>query len=257
MSKFIDRLKQVSGAEEQPMGFSVKKAAPSKPKMLLIVSVAGTDVGNLAEYTAGADAGLIRPSGSSGVKIIGELSQIVADIPWGCRLKGGSQKEKSLVEEKACDFVVFPAGTSLELFQGAKLGKILELAPSLAEGLLRTVEELPVDAVFIAEEEGGKSFLTWYHLMLFRRFSSLISKPLLVLAPSSVSGSELQNLWQGGVDGVVVEVELQKPPGGIKKLRQVIDKLSFPPKRKRLKTTALLPYSSTKDETVIEEEEEE
>jgi len=259
MSKLIDKLKQLSGAKPEPMGFRRAKATPPEPRLLLIASVAGTDISNLADYVAGADGGLIRLSGSSsGAKAIEEISQTIADIPWGVWLKGGGQRETEGVEKTTCDFVVFPAAnTSLAIFQGDEVGKILEVEPSLSEGLLRAVDELPIDAVFIGEEEAGKKFLTWYHLMLFQRFAALAGKPLLVLVPSNVTDGELQTLWETGVDGIVVMVELEKPPGRIKKLRQVIDKLTFPPKRKVVKTGALLPYLGGEEEEVVSGEEEE
>jgi len=157
-----------------------------------------------------------------------------------------------------CDFVVFPAAnTSLAILQNKEVGKILEVEASFSEGLLRTVNELPVDAVLFTSEQEKEHFLTWHHLMLFQYFANLLTKPLLVSIPSKVTDSELQALWGAGVVGVVVEVGVGQPAGGLTELRRTIDNLTFPSQRKRRKEEALLPYISEEASRVTEEEEEE
>ena len=63
-------------------------------------------------------------------------------------------------------------------------------------------------------------------------------------------------LWEVGVDCVIIEVGGDQPPARLKELRQAVDKLTFPPQRKRGKAEALLPCISGSTETVTEEEEE-
>ncbi|MFC2016393.1 hypothetical protein ACFLUF_01640, partial [Chloroflexota bacterium] len=139
-----------------------------------------------------------------------------------------------------------------------EVGRILEVEASLGEGLLRAANELPIGAVLIAGEQREDYSLTWQHLLLFRRFADLLTKPLLVSVPSNVTAGELQALWEAGVEGVVVEVTVEQPQDRLKELRQVIDKLPFPSPRQREKTEALLPRISPESSIVtIEEEEEE
>jgi hypothetical protein len=80
---------------------------------------------------------------------------------------------------------------------------------------------------------------------------------LLVSISSNVTANELQALWETGVDGVIVEVEARQPAGRVSKLRQAIDKLTFPSQRKRGKAEALLPRIGGEPSTVTIEEEEE
>jgi len=84
-----------------------------------------------------------------------------------------------------------------------------------------------------------------------------LTKPLLVSTPSNVSTNELQVLWEAGVSGVVVRIESEQPTGRLKELRQAIDKIAFTATRKSKKPKPLLPYTSQKTYTVVEEEEEE
>jgi hypothetical protein len=181
----------------------------------------------------------------------------MSDIPWGGWLRDIGREGIGQMVEAGCDFVVFPAAnTSLAILQDDKLGKILEVEPLLDEGLLKAIDDLPVDAVLIASEKEKGYFLTWHHLMLFRRCANLLTKPLLVSAPSDLAASELQALWEAGVVGVVVETGIGQPRGRLAELHQIIDKLTFPSPGKRKKVEPLLPYITKETEIVSEEEEE-
>ncbi len=89
MSRFIDKLNQVSQAVPLPMGFKAVTPVSSTPKMLLVASLARADVEGLADYVAGADAGLLVVSKpGSGVSTFKKISQAVPAIPWGGWLRG-------------------------------------------------------------------------------------------------------------------------------------------------------------------------
>ena len=238
MSKLIDKLNQVSKAISQPMGFRVGQPVLPQPKLLLVASLAQVNVDNLADNIAGADAGLLAISNlSSGAETLQRICQVVSNIPWGVWLRDIDREEIKQIAKVNCDFLVFPVDTSLAILEDSQTGKILQVEASLSEGLLKAVNELPVDAVLIGQE--GEYFLTWYHLMLFQHFADLLIKPLLVCIPSNVTANELQALGEAGVRGVVVEVG--QPVGGLNELRQAIDK--FQPQRR--KPRALLPYISS------------
>ncbi len=259
MSRFIDKLNQVSRVVPQSLGFRRAQPVSGKPKILLIASLAQASVGGLTDYVAGADAALLRiPKLSSRAKTLKEMSQAVPDIPWGGWLRNIDKGGIKQTARAGCDFVVFPAAnTPLALLQNDEIGKILEVESSISEGLLRAVNKLSIDAVLIAGEQEREYFLAWHHLMLFQRFADLLTKPLLASIPSNVTANELQALWEAGVDGVVIEVGDRQPANRLKELRQVIDKLVFPSQRKRGKTEALLPHIAREASIVTEEDEEE
>lgn len=255
MSKFIDKLKRVSQAAPQPIGFRRAEAVAAEAKIQLVARMTAGDIENLADYADGADAGLVPVSERGpGVEGLKKISRAMSDIPWGGWLGDISAGKIKQMVEHGCDFVVFAAAsTPIELRQNGEMGKILEVEASLNEGLLRAVNELPVDAVLVAPEQEGSGVLTWYQLMLFQRFADLLTKPLLVSVSPDVTANELQRLWEAGVDGVVVEAGAE----GVKGLRQVIDKLTFPTPRKREKREALLPGTERESGAVAEAEEEE
>ena len=235
------------------MGF--RATVVPKPRLLLVASLAQADVEPLADYVTGADAGLLAiAKPSSGAKSLKKACQAVAGIPWGGWLRDVGKEEIGKLVEAGGDFVVFPAAAAASLFEEGKLGKILEIEPSLDEGLLRAADDLPIDAVLIAGEE--KKSLTWHHLMLFRRCANLLAKPLLVSVPPDVAAKELQAIWGAGVKGVVVQVGVDQPKGSLAELRQLIDKLPLPSPLKRRKDEPLLPRMGGETGTVSEEEEE-
>ena len=255
MSKFINELKLVSQASPQPMGFRAASMAPPKPRMLLIATLAEAGIEHLADYVTGANAGLVPiPKLSSGAKTVNKVSQAMPDIPWGGWLKDIGGEKVKLVVEAGGDFIVFPPDTPLAILQDTEVGKILEVGASLSEGLLRTIDDLPVDAVLIGGEPEKDYPLTWRHLMLFQRCGDLLTKPLLASVPSGIGASELQALWAAGVVGVVVEAP---PEGRMAELRQMIDKLTFPLPSKRRKAEPLLPRITEETKTAPEEETEE
>ena len=250
MSKLIDKLNQAAKAAPQSMGFGATRATATKPKMLLIASL--TQVSNAGHLTDFADAVLVTKPDSETKKI----ARFPTGTPWGLLMEDiGKERTKSVVEA-GCDFVVFPASTSLVMPEDEKIGKILQVESSLSEGLLKAANELPVDAVLIADEPGDKYPLTWHHLMRFQRFADLLVKPLLVSLPSDITDNELQILWETGVVGLVVSSGVGQSVEKLKELRQAIDKLTFKP-RQRKKAEPLLPGIAEKISPVSEAEEEE
>jgi len=256
VSKFIDKLKQVSWAAPQAMGFKVTLAAPPRPRMLLVASLAGADIDGLAQRVAGVDGGLLDISGpGEGAKALRKVRKVVPDIPWGGWLKGGGGGMGPLVKA-GCDFAVFPLTTPLATLQDGEMGRVLQVEESLSESLVPAIDDLPVDAVLVT---GGQEehFLTWKHLMVFQYFAGLLSKPLLVSVAPTIADSELQALWEVGVDGVVVGVETAQPVARLSELRQLIDGLTLPSYRKLKKTEAILPRIGGGGDTVIDDEDEE
>jgi len=258
MSQLIDKLVQASQAEPQPIGFRAGKDTALKPKMLLIASLAQAGIDSLADYVTGADAGLLPVSESaSGIRAFKEVSQAVADIPWGGWLKDSALEDEDQLASAGCDFVVFPAAsTALAALQDDKVGRILEMTASLSDGLLRAVDKLPVDAVLVGGKQDNGRILTWQHLMHFQQCANLLTKPLLASIPSSVTASELQALLAAGVNGVVVEVEAGQPAGRLLEMSRVISELTLP-RRQLKKPAVLVPRVSSQVATEVEESEEE
>ncbi len=253
MSRFTDILQQVSQATAPPMGFRAARVV-AKPRMLLVASL--SQPGFEAEL-AGADAGILPISGASTKAGIKEKAPASPDIPWGGWLDSISRGGVKRLEEAGYDFVLFPADKmSLAILEADNVGRVLAVEPMLDAGLLRTINELPVDAVFAISQQQGNP-VTWHQLMLFRRLAGLLAKPLLVPVPPAVASGDLQALWEAGVAGVVVELTPDGPAGRLKKLRQQIESLTPPQEKKTTKARALLPGITPETSPTPEEEEDE
>jgi len=227
--------------------------------MLLIASLAQTEnVDSMVDYITGADAVLLHIAKSDlGAKVLQKMAQPLPDMPWGGWLGDIDKKRMGVMVKSGCDFVVFTTDSEVPAIdQDDKIGRILQVESLLNEGLLKAVNELPVDAVLTASEQ-GKDSLTWYHLMLFQRFANLLAKPLLVSIPVNVTASELKVLWELGVDGVVVGVSSGQPMRRLEEIRKAIDDLTSLPPRKRGKAEALLPHIGEETVTAIDTEEDE
>jgi hypothetical protein len=259
MSRLIDELNRLARAVPQPMGFRTERPDSAENRILLIASLAKSEAADhLAGSVDGAHAVLLRlaKSGLAG-STLQKIAMSLPDIPWGGWLEDFSAKKMEALVKAGCDFVVFPATSRvLDTPQDDQVGKILQVEPSLGEGLLRAVNDMPVDAVLAADVCEAGEPVAWHHLMILQRLANLLSKPLLVTAPSNITASEIKALWEAGVDGVVVEATGQ--PGKLRELRQSIGKLTFRPSRKRGKAEALLPHiGGEKSEVTPDEEEEE
>lgn len=256
MSKLIDRLIQTTEAVSPPIGFrAVKAAASSKPRMALIARIEATEsAAPLAGYTSSADAVIMAPTGA-GKKAARSSPSTV----WGLWPEGKGRQPIKGSAGAGADFVILPLNSAFDLSGMEEMGKILLIEPSLGEGLIRTINELPADAVLLADGEETTPAITWHRLMLCQRLAELLAKPLLAIAPVSVSSDELKALWKTGVDGVVITVKTGEQVERLKELRQIIDKTDFPA-RPRKRVTALLPRITEEPGAAIadaEEEEEE
>ncbi len=249
MSKLIDRLNQTTKGSSGSLGFQVTRTAAAKPKIRLLARVSKTvNPRQLVEDIDGADGLLINlpKADASTLKTVAEAA---GDIPWGWRLENSPGESVKMELKGGADFIIFPSDAALYVPEADGTGRILEVESSLGEGMVRAINELPVDAVLATDEEGIEPALTWRHLMRYTRLAGLLRKPLLVpIAPEADSG-ELQALWKAGIAGVVAT-------GRIKELRGIIDRAAFPP-RQREEMGALLPHPRAETNGEIEEEEEE
>lgn len=248
MSKLLDKLSQVSRGSVQPLGFRAATATSKSPQVVLIVCLAQGDAQAAAAAKEGADAVLVK-----GAQSRGKLGASLGQVPWGTSLGEATEEELAQLKGKGCDFLVFDAAKApLTLLREEDMGKIVEIDSSLADGLVRAIEQLPIDAVLI----GGEPSLSVHRLMVCQHLANLVRKPLVALAPLDMSKEDLEGLCEAGMAGVVVNVE-----GDAKevllRLRQTIDAL--PPSRKgrREKADALLPYFAEVETAQVEEEEEE
>jgi len=233
MSKFIERLKQVLQPAPQPMGFHTNNVSQQRPRIQLIALVDGNVT---ADKLSPADAVIFNDSK------MGETSAIK-----GAWLKNAEKAESAI--KAGADFIVVPADSAI-IPADKKVGKVLEISAGVTDVLLRTVNDLPVDAVTLAED-GSK--LTWQKLMLFQRFAAIIDKPVIVTVTAEATPEELQLVWETGISGIEIKVKSDSEADSLSSVRSKIDGLTFPVRKKKDRIQATLPKMGA----VVEEPDEE
>ncbi len=247
MSKLVDKLHHFSESSPQ-MGFRPVSSKSAAPTMLLIAGIRGRDVAE-AEAIAGddVDAGLIFEPVEGGK--LRQIAEAMGNTPVGMFLGEGSNLEVVEIGASGGDFIVFDMKTPIEALETKELGKFLAVEMSLGYDLLRAIGELEIDGVLIVNREPT---ITIEHLLFCRRFGALMTKPLLMEVAPSVTKSEINGLWEAGIDGIVASPG--QPPEQFSKLREVIADLPRRRKRGRGEIGVALPHYASMP---AEEEEEE
>jgi hypothetical protein len=240
MSRLIEKLINARKTEVRSMGFALSKPSGEKPRMLLIAGIAAGNPDKVSGALDAVDAALIEVEKAGDLKAVKKLCQARDGLPAGGWLKVENNDILQDLSEVSCDFTVFPAASPVAITENEKMGRVLELDPTIGEGLLRTVNDLPLDAVLVSGK-GKENRLTLDHLMFIRRLAYIISKPILVSIPDSLSAADLQSLWDMGVSGVFVEAVTEESAEKLKAMRLAIEKLTPPSARKKEKMTAILP----------------
>ena len=251
MSKFVDKLQHLSNTSISPIGFRSPVSESKTPGMLLLATLSPLDAKE-AEIIAKSniDGGLIM-SQELGAEVVKKIVKAVGKVPLGVLIKDANEEKVDELARSGCDFVVFLTRMPAAILHRKEIGKFLMVEPSLDSGLVKTVNSLDIDGVFLNCGEG--SFVTVEHLLLCQRFRELLDKPLIVILPSLVNGDVLRNLWEAEVDGVVIPAE--QPEEVFVELRRQINDLPKEAKHGRAKASAILP--SYGGGMPVEEEEEE
>jgi len=224
MSELIEKFKKASSGKAQPMGFRTARSASAVPRLLFIAGLTGTFPDKAGDYLEGADAVLMRLDEAPDNKALSKLDKSLDHLPWGLYLEDDSDGLIEKAGKSGLDFVVFStAGRVSATPSDKKIGRILEVESAMDDGLLRAVNDLPVDAVVISDGPESSPLL-WHQLMIFQHLARLSPKPLIVPTPADLSAEEVQALWEAGVDGILVAADIENA-GGFKELRQSIDAL--------------------------------
>ncbi len=251
MSKFVDRLNDLPKALVAPIGFHVTASKSEKSSILLVARLAGKDVVDAGIVASSdIDAGLVWEQDLSA----GSLKQVIesmGDIPVGVVVQRASEEKVGELTALGCDFVVFDMRTSVAALGEDGIGRFLMIEPSMDQGLVRVINELDIDGVFVSGD--GESFITVEYLLVCQRFGGLVNKPLVVVLPSVITNAELANLWNAGIGAVVISPD--QPVEAFAELRGMVKNLSGKRKRRQGKVEVVLPRHG--DVAVEEEEEDE
>ncbi|MEA1958952.1 MAG: hypothetical protein U9N44_04680 [Chloroflexota bacterium] len=248
MSKLLDKLEKTSKGNSRSIGFVSTAAGSKAANMVIIVSIDKGDAAAAGAAKEYADALLLSDRADAG-----RISTGKTQLPWGAAAAETNAGQISKMKEGGCDFIVIDAESSPpSILQAEKLARIIEIDPSMPDGPIRAVSQLPIDVILI----GGEADASIKRLIACQHVSNLTSKHLLARSPLDVSPEYVRELWETGVAGVVVRVT-GDTKDALAGLRQAADALPTSRRKKTGKAGASLPFAAFSEVQDEEPEEDE
>lgn len=239
MSRLIKRLRQVSESVAPSIGFKTSTTSHAR-LMSLIAALPISDTNQIANIAdAGIDAILMHSQDLEGdLQNIQQITDSIGDTPWGIWPESMTDEGIKKLLDKGGDFITFTASEAPAALLGEEIGKVIKLSLPLDDGLIRTIDQMQIDAVLLDFREEDAN-ITVSHLMDCQRLTGSIRKPLLIAIKQKLNDKEIRALWEAGVNGLVVEAE-EEPQEELARLNKAI--ASLPQTRKKSGSrSALLP----------------
>ena len=198
MGKLTEKLERAEKGAGQPLGFGGAAKRESVAPVLLLGAVAAGYATQAEAVTAsGIDGALITGAGSATKAALGKSTKALGETLFGVWTDEGQAEEAGGV-----DFQVF---SSDETPAGALTGEgrtlIMQVQPELPDSLLRTVDQLPVDAFLVSLDTP----LTVAQLMRLARVRGATSKRLLVHLDALPAKADAEQLRDAGASALVVD----------------------------------------------------
>jgi hypothetical protein len=262
VSRLIDKIDKLGRGAITPIGFGVRVAQEKSPEMLLIGLTRANLFKGRMKIQSFCDGFIIR--GSEFSSSIATGTKELANVLWGAwpeTLKSGDAES---LQEKGGDFLVLQGDTiPLEALAEGEMGRILHVSLNATDQYLRTLDDLPIDAVLLELTDEKSVPLTLEHLVQIATIRTMISCPLMIVRPCKPSQQEIIAMRNAGVEALVIDITKVSP----KELDHLHNSLiNLPQKKSRPeKAVAKVPYlhdghsprQSTPDANPEEEEEEE
>lgn len=242
MSKFIDRLHEISQGTPVRLGFGATRRQRT-PGMALIAQVSQDHAKGVSVVaTLSPDAALI--SGIDGAQSVKEQSASLSGIPWGARVTSLSESEALAHHENGSDLLAFGlSNTSAVAVSSDEVARILciDTGVDVDEEDLRTLGALPVDALLLnLTDHSGPWMLQ--DLARVGAVSRRVSKFILLEITEAPSAKELESLRDIGVNGLLLDVA-RVSADELAALKSALLDMPRPHANRRERSVALLPGS--------------
>lgn len=237
MSRLIEKLRYIVQGGDRPIGFRSAMSSTPDQSMLLIAASPLRKIAEAKDILTTVDAVIVSEEEDSSLL---NVVKVVGDIPWGVWLEIATEDKVKALREAGGDFFLFEAKTTpLAIVQEQESGRVAKIDPALDDSLVRTFDQLPVDAVLLSlgREEAS---LTLFQIMQCQRLVNLMHKPLLLGTSASLIKKDIESLWETGVVGIVVEAE-GNTRHRLEEYRQIIKTLPPTRRKQSKKVDALLP----------------
>jgi hypothetical protein len=250
MGKLADLIQRASKPASAPLGIGSARAK-ADPTMVT-VAVAGKDwaKATAAAFDSGAAAVLL--TGNPKDADIKAAAEAAGNKPCGVVVTdGGSVASLAVV---GIAFAVLDNSAPAAALQTEGLDFVLKVSEDISDIQLRTVEPLPVEALYL---ERPAATLTIGRQMELQRITGLARKPMLTAPATDVSRDDLLSLRDSGAILLAVDVSASGGPESIKKLQEQVEAL--PPRKQRggERPSISLPARSQSTDSDEEDDEDE
>ena len=198
MGKLTDKLERAEKGAGQPLGFGGAAKRESIAPLLLLGAVAAGDAAQAGVVTASEiDGALIAGAGSAKKAALNSSAKALGETLFGVWTDEGQAEEAG-----GADFQVFSSdATPAGALTGEGRTLVMEVQPELPDSLLRTVDQLPVDAFLVSLDTP----LTVAQLMRLARVRGATSKRLLVHLGALPAKEDAEQLRDAGASALIVD----------------------------------------------------
>ncbi len=251
MSKLADLIRRATRAEPAPIGFA-PASAKLPPTMVLVALVGERWAQSVADAAdVGADAFLL--TGRPSERELSEAVSAAGGRPCGLLAAETDGEQLSRLRSGGIDFVMIELQAPASALLQEELGFILHLRDELTDIQLRTLEALPLNALFVERDAAP---LTISRQLELQRISGLARKPLLLKVAPNIGQPDLLAQRDAGVALAAVDMKDRGATDALRGLRATIDAL---PRRRRPRQedrpTVTLPGAASPAEEEEEDEE--
>ena len=254
MSKLAERIRRTLQANSKPMGFAAAARAPN-PSLLLAASFSAPAADRAAKALAqGADTCLFAV-GDVKSSELEAMVKAMGDAPLGIWPQRLDRQVVEKLSGSGVDYVVFnPEAAAATALLESDLGYVLAHEGDLADIYVRTLQALPLDAVFLRH---WQSPLTVRGQMELIRIASLANRPLMLTVAPEIEPKELESLRDSGVVIAAVDGDQKGTLEAMPALRKAVEALPARRHRREERPEALVPRAEPAASSADEEEEDE
>ncbi len=249
MSKLTDLIQQATRPRATPLGFATARSEPA-PTMLTVAVVSQGWKDAVSDAISAGAAAILLTDGPSNADIKAAV-EAAGDAPVG--LVADSSKLDGL-SDTGLDFIVLDNDAPASALQNEDLTFLLNAHEGLSDVQLRTIEPLPVEALYV---DAPSAELTIGRQMELQRITGLARKPMLMSPAPDSDRDTLLSLRDSGAVLLAVDMSAADGSKTLAALRKIIDALPSRRDRQRGdKAEVTLPTASHGHEETDEDDEE-
>ena len=236
MGDLLDKFERASKGTVQPLGFGgAAKREKVAPMLLLGAIDAGDDAQAKLAIDAGVDGVIVAKRGATKKADVNKSIKAAKNLTVGVWVDQAAEKDPA-----GTDFQVFSSeSTPIGSLGGENRTNVMQVVPELEDGLLKTIEHLPVDVFLVSLADAEE--LTVSQLMRLARVRGVTSRWLLAHLAKLPTQVELEQLREAGVSGIVVDLANQDANGLKECMAALVELPHDVPERNKHRNVATLP----------------